>query len=72
MKERIVSITVLTAVVGGLFLLFIYNAIQAGKVDMTTWNSNMTIGNAETAKHHFIMYTDIFCPYCDKFRCGDV
>lgn len=67
MKERIVSITVLTAVVGGLFLLFIYNAIQAGKVDMTTWNSNMTIGDAETAKHHFIMYTDIFCPYCDKF-----
>lgn len=67
MKERIVSITVIIAVVGGLFFLFAYNAIQAGKIDMTTWNDNMVIGDASTAKHHFVMYTDIFCPYCDKF-----
>lgn len=30
------------------------------------WNIAMTKGNPETGKH-FIMYTDIFCPYCDKF-----
>ena len=26
----------------------------------------MTQGNRETGKH-FVVYTDVFCPYCDKF-----
>ena len=34
---------------------------------MTVWNEQMTKGDKDTAKHHFIMYTDVFCPYCDKF-----
>ena len=52
----------------GLFIgLAIYNSLNPAKGDFTPWNAQMTVGDQESAKHHFIMYTDIFCPYCDKF-----
>ncbi len=46
--------------------LVIFNASRPVEVDREVWNVAMTKGNPE-AKKHFIMYTDIFCPYCDKF-----
>ena len=67
MRQRIVSITIIIAVFGGLFALFIYNAIYGSKIDTTVWNDQMTVGDINTAKYHYTMYTDIFCPYCDKF-----
>ena len=67
MHQRIISITIIIAVVGLLFGLFAYNAIYGGGIDSTAWNEQMTLGDKETARHHYIMYTDIFCPYCDKF-----
>lgn len=30
------------------------------------WNANMTVGAAD-APNHYIMYTDLLCPYCDVF-----
>lgn len=50
-----------------LFALIAYNAANPGKPNFVAWNENMTLGDKETAKHHYIMYTDLFCPYCDKF-----
>jgi protein-disulfide isomerase len=67
MHQRIISITIIIAVVGLLFGLFAYNSIYGGGIDTTAWNEQMTLGDKETAKRHYIMYTDIFCPYCDKF-----
>ena len=48
-------------------LVVIANTNSAPQVDKIVWNEQMTKGNKDTAKHHFIMYTDVFCPYCDKF-----
>jgi len=67
MNQKVFNITIVIAVFGALFALFAYNSIHGNKVDTTTWNDNMVLGNAETAKYHYTMYTDIFCPYCDKF-----
>lgn len=67
MRQKIVSITIIIAVVGGLFTLFVYNSIHGPKIDTTVWNDQMTVGNLETAKYRYTMYTDIFCPYCDMF-----
>ncbi len=30
------------------------------------WNAGMTVGPAD-APNHYIMYTDLMCPYCDVF-----
>ena len=67
MHQRIISITIIIAVVGAIFGLFVYNALNGTSFEGSAWNEQMTLGDVSTAKHHYVMYTDIFCPYCDKF-----
>ena len=65
--QKAIRIVALVAVIGLLVGLVIYNTLNPAPPDMGVWNEAMSKGDAATAKHHFIMYTDIFCPYCDKF-----
>lgn len=65
--QRVIRVGVLVAVIGFLGGLVVFNTLNPTPPDMTVWNEAMAKGDASTAKHHFIMYTDIFCPYCDKF-----
>lgn len=65
--QKAIRITALVVVLGFLAALVVANILNPPRPDMSVWNEAMTIGDAETAKHHFIMYTDIFCPFCDKF-----
>lgn len=65
--QRIIRVGILVLIIGFLGFLVIYNTLNPAPPDMTTWNAAMAKGDPETAKHHFVMYTDIFCPYCDKF-----
>ena len=65
--QKAIRVGILVLVIGFLGALVIFNSINPTPIDMTVWNEQMTKGDKETAKHHFIMYTDIFCPYCDKF-----
>ena len=43
-------------------------AVSAGKSSNTSviWDERTVVGNLG-AKNHYIMYTDIMCPYCDVF-----
>lgn len=59
---RIIAVALVILFIGS---LVIYNVSKP--TEYTVWNSAMTKGDKETAENHFIMYTDIFCPYCDKF-----
>ena len=43
-----------------LFAVIAYNAANPGKPNFVAWNENMTLGDKETAKHHYVMYTDLF------------
>lgn len=63
--QRVKAILAVSAVVL-VVALIIFNASQPVEQDPTIWNTEMTKGNPEAEKH-YIMYTDIFCPYCDKF-----
>ena len=58
--QKAIRIGILVLVIGFLGALIIFNSINPAPVDMTVWNDQMAKGNKETAKHHFIMYTDIF------------
>lgn len=65
--QKAIRIGLLVLVAGFLGTLVVFNILNPTPPDMETWNNMMAKGDPETAKHHFIMYTDIFCPYCDKF-----
>ena len=65
--QKAIRVGILVAVIVFLGALVVFNTVNPTPPDMTVWNEQMTKGDAATAKHHFIMYTDIFCPYCDKF-----
>jgi len=54
------------AVVGFVVALIVFNASNPTEPEAKAWNSALAKGNPETGKH-YIMYTDIFCPYCDKY-----
>ncbi|MCL1839588.1 DsbA family protein [Candidatus Saccharibacteria bacterium] len=61
-----VKIILTVVVVVFVVALIVFNASNPAKPDALAWNSSMTKGDPETGKH-FVMYTDVFCPYCDKF-----
>ena len=64
--QKATRIIAIIAVIGFIGLI-IFNSVSPSKSDYKAWNEQMTLGDKDTAKHHFIMYTDIFCPYCTKF-----
>lgn len=54
-------------VVGGFLLaLIIFNVSTETPAGEKAWDIRTTVGNTD-AKNHFIMYTDLACPYCDAF-----
>ena len=58
------------AVVGVFALLFAAIVMSNTKnVDVASeiWNDNMTLGDKETAIRHYIVYTDLMCPYCNYY-----
>ncbi|MBQ3310429.1 thioredoxin domain-containing protein [Candidatus Saccharibacteria bacterium] len=67
MLGKIVRNVAIVAIIGVLVALVIFNANQKAAIDTKVWDSRTTIGDAATAKHHYIMYTDLMCPYCDAF-----
>lgn len=66
MIGRVIRTAVITAIIGAFLALIIFNASQKPSVETKVWDMRTTIGNAG-AERHYIMYTDLMCPYCDAF-----
>ena len=64
---RIIAIVLALGFVGYLIVL---GAINNDKAQKEAWVPAMTLGNRETAEHIFYDYTDIMCPFCNKFALG--
>lgn len=52
-------------VVGAFFALIMSNINNTNHTD-TVWNEAATVGKMD-AKHYFVFYTDLACPYCSAF-----
>ena len=63
--KSIIRVSVLALIIGVFVILL---AISAPKNEdlSTIWDERTTLGNKD-AKNHFVMTTDIMCPYCDYF-----
>lgn len=62
----IVRIVVLILVVAILIGLASLSTSQKPPAGQKVWDEKTTVGSLE-AKNHYVMYTDILCPYCDVF-----
>ena len=61
---RIISIlTIVGVIIAAMVIGLSHNTAEAHKV----WDEATSIGNPE-AKNHFIIYSDIVCPYCVAFE----
>ena len=65
MIGKVIRIGAVAAIVGLLFAVIIMSVTSKPSYAEKVWDNRSTLGDAETAEHHFIMYTDIMCPYCD-------
>lgn len=63
---KILRMIGLIAIGGFLLALLIFNASTGSSAGDKAWDLRTTVGSKE-AKNHFIMYTDLACPYCDVF-----
>ena len=60
---RIVALLVIVIILGAA----IANSMVKPSTSSKVWDEAMTVGNLE-AKNHFIIYSDLVCPYCVAFE----
>lgn len=65
MTGKIIRIGVGVGIIGLILAVIIISMTKKPNYAEKVWDTRTTMGNAETAEHHFIMYTDVMCPYCD-------
>ncbi len=63
---RVVRTFGVVAVIGLLLAVIISSLMTKPAPVEQAWNVGMTMGSEE-ASRHYIMYTDLMCPYCDVF-----
>lgn len=63
--SKFLRIGAIVLVLGGLVALMIFNSPSNLAAD-PIWDERFIIGDAK-AKNHYVMYTDLMCPYCNVF-----
>lgn len=63
---RIGRIVLISGIVILFLAVFVLSATHKTPASEQVWDMRTTIGS-EDAKKHYIMYTDLMCPYCDVF-----
>lgn len=66
MLGRIIRTAAITGIILAFLALIIFSANTKPSLETKVWDMRTTIGSAD-AERHYIMYTDLMCPYCDAF-----
>jgi len=65
--KKVARIAALVLVFGLIFTAIVSSSIKPADVSAKVWNPQMTFGDAGTAVRHYIVYTDLMCPYCNYY-----
>ncbi|MBQ9020217.1 thioredoxin domain-containing protein [Candidatus Saccharibacteria bacterium] len=65
MIGKVIRIGAIAGIIGLIVAVIVISTTGKPNYAEKVWDSRTTMGNAETAEHHFVMYTDVMCPYCD-------
>jgi len=63
---RVGRIVLIAGIVIIFLAIFIISATHKAPASEQVWDMRTTVGNPD-AKKHYVMYTDLMCPYCDVF-----
>ena len=65
--KKIVRIIALVAVFVLIFAAIISSNVKPADVSAEVWNTTMTLGDPATAVRHYVVYSDLMCPYCNYY-----
>lgn len=65
--KKTVRILILVIIIGLIFVAIFTSSVKKPNISEKIWNDNMTLGDKETAIRHYIVYTDLMCPYCNYY-----
>ena len=65
--KKAVRIIALVAVFALVFIAIVTSNVKPIDLEGNVWNGQMLLGNKETAVRHYIVYTDLMCPYCNYY-----
>lgn len=65
--KKVLRVLGLVVVVGLVFAAIITSTMTKPPVAERVWDERMTLGSLE-AKNHYIVYSDVACPYCVAFE----
>ena len=63
---RIGRIALITGIILLFLAAFVTSVTYKAPASDQVWDMRTTVGSAD-AKKHYVMYTDLMCPYCDVF-----
>ena len=63
---KIIRTILIIFIFGFVISLFMYNTTKPQETAKKVWDSRTTIGDL-SSPNHYIMYTDLMCPYCNLF-----
>ena len=65
--QKTLRIVALVAVFGLIFFALIKSSVTPAGLGEKVWNENMAFGDVDHATRHYIVYTDLMCPYCNYY-----
>ncbi|MBR3257289.1 thioredoxin domain-containing protein [Candidatus Saccharibacteria bacterium] len=64
---KFARILILAGIFGVILLAIISSSVKPPEIESKIWNDAMTLGDVENATRHYIVYTDLMCPYCNYY-----
>lgn len=65
--QKTIRVIALVAVFGLIFAALIFSSVKPANVEENLWNEAMVLGDPATATRHYVVYTDLMCPYCNYY-----
>ena len=65
--KKAIRILALVGIIGLILTAVITSTVKPVDVAGSVWNDGMILGNPETSTRHYVVYTDLMCPYCNYY-----
>lgn len=65
--KKIARIAALVGIFALVLIAIASSSLKTPDVSAEVWNTTMLLGDPNTAIRHYVVYTDLMCPYCNYY-----